>query len=122
MKKTMKPRDRKFAQLYATGLYSASGAMREAGCNPASSSTVAGKALKRKEVKQLIKQIQDEDERLRALDGEYVRQQLAKIAHKTEASGQYTEALSALDKLGKAHGVYEKDNIQKAQVNLSMEF
>lgn len=116
------PRERKFAELYASGLYSKSGAAREAGWNPTSCSTMASRMLKRKDIKKLIKLFMDEDRRLQQLDATYVKQQLGKIAHKAEASGQYTEAISALDKLGKAHGVYEKDNQQKAAVSLEMKF
>lgn len=121
-KREMKPRERRFCELFASGLYHKSGAAREAGYNPSSAGTHANKLLKRKDIKKLIKAYMDEDERLRKLDGQYVKQQLGKIAHKAESSGQYTEALSALDKLGKVHGLYEKDNQQKAAVSLEMKF
>ena len=121
-KNEVTPRERKFAELYASGLYSKSGAAREAGFNPASASTQATKQLRRKVIVKMVKQFMDEDRRLRQLDASYVKQQLGKIAHKAESSGKYTEALSALDKLGKAHGVYEKDNQQKAAVSLEMKF
>ena len=121
-KNEVTPRERKFAELYASGLYSKSGAAREAGFNPASASTQATKQLRRKVIVKMVKQFMDEDRRLRQLDASYVKQQLGKIAHKAESRGKYTEALSALDKLGKAHGVYEKDNQQKAAVSLEMKF
>ena len=121
-KNEVTPRERKFAELYASGLYSKSGAAREAGYNPASASTQATKQLRRKVIVKLVKQFMDEDRRLQQLDATWVKQQLAKIAHKAEQGGQYTESISALDKLGKAHGVYEKDNQQKAAVSLKMEF
>ena len=121
-KRETTPRERRFAELYASGLYSKGGAARAAGWNPVSCPTLASRLLRRKDIKKLIKQFMDEDRRLRQLDATWVKQQLAKIAHRAEVSGQYTESISALDKLGKAHGVYEKDNQQKAAVSLEMKF
>ena len=118
----MTPRERKFCEFFASGFYSKAGAAREAGYNPAGAGDIGSRLLKRPDIKKLVTQLLDEDKAFRALDGEYVKQQLGKIAHRAEGSGQYTEALSALDKLGKVHGLYEKDNQQKAAVSLKMEF
>ena len=115
--KPLTPKQARFVEEYLVDLNATQAAIR-AGYSENTASEIGYENLRKPQIAEAIQKARLERSEKTESSAEWVIKRLEIEAEKKESSG--AERISALDKLGKHHGVYEVDNSQKVQIPPSL--
>ena len=119
----MKPSWERYCQLVASGKYNYTEAYKKVhGKNVKNPSGKANKLNNKPLVQFRVSELQEEFAVKNGIDADWVRKELIRIVGESKRTGDFANTRGALDMINKMSGNYEKDNQQKGQVNLTMEF
>ena len=109
------PKQAQFVQEYIIDL-NATAAAKRAGYSEKTAKSQGQRLLTKVDVQRAVQAAKDRRAQKTGIDKEYVVTNLKGIAEKAMAKSDYSNAIRALDLLGRHTGAFEKDNKQKQSI------